>query len=177
MEQALISEYNNKYHLAHSSPFLKEPLLSELGQLALNDKAHGILNGDFVCPAGVKKHTRRFIEHLKMDSTLLHSAPNPIRISMEDSNTFWSKMTERVSSSPSTRHIGCYKAAIHNTINAKVQAEMMSLPYETGFPLPRTTNCVNVSLVKKGKGIKPSDLRTIWLMEADLNAGAKVHFV
>ena len=35
----------------------------------------------------------------------------------------------------------------------------------------------NVSLVKKGKGIKPSNLPTIWLMEADLNTGTKIHFV
>ena len=32
-------------------------------------------------------------------------------------------------------------------------------------------------LKKQGKGITPSDLRTILLMEADLNAGAKIHFV
>ena len=54
---------------------------------------------------------------------------------------------------------------------------MMSLPYEIGVPLPRTTECVNVSLMKKGKGITPGDMRTIWLMEADVNAGAKIHFV
>ena len=54
---------------------------------------------------------------------------------------------------------------------------MTSLPYELGFPLPRTTQSINVSLLKKGKGCTPSDLRTIWLMEADLNAGSKIHFV
>jgi len=31
--------------------------------------------------------------------------------------------------------------------------------------------------LKKGKGITPSDLRTIWLLEADFNAGAKIHWV
>ena len=29
----------------------------------------------------------------------------------------------------------------------------------------------------KGKGITPGDMRTIWLMEVDVNAGAKIHFV
>ena len=86
-------------------------------------------------------------------------------------------MKEKVSSSPSKRHVGTYKAAALHLTNSFIQAEMLSLPYELGIPLPRTTKCINVSLVKKGKGIKPSDLRTIWLMEADLNAGAKIHFV
>ena len=58
-----------------------------------------------------------------------------------------------------------------------VQSKFTSLPYELGFPLPRTTQCTNVSLLKKGKDIAPADLRTIWLMEADLNTGAKLHFV
>ena len=98
-------------------------------------------------------------------------------ISVQDSKDFWHKMTEKVSSSKSTRHIGTYKAACLNPVNTKIQAHMMSIPYETGVPLPRTTNCINVSLKKQGKGITPGDLRTIWLMEADFNAGAKIHFV
>ena len=68
------------------------------------------------------------------------------------------------------------KASLHPT-NSIIQAEMMSLPYKLVVPLPVTTECVNVSLMKKGKGITPGDVRTIWLMEADVNAGAKIHFV
>ena len=100
-----------------------------------------------------------------MDKAIRRLPPNPVKITVEDSNNFWKKMEEQVSSSPSTRHIGTYKADTSNKTNAMVQAEMTSIPCETGFPLSRTTNCVNVSLLKKGKGITPSDLRTIWRME------------
>ena len=86
-------------------------------------------------------------------------------------------MKKKVSSSASGRHIGTYKAAAKDPINSFIQAEMLSIPYEVGEPLPRTTKCIDVSLLKKGKGITPSDLHTIWLMEADVNAGAKIHFV
>lgn len=86
-------------------------------------------------------------------------------------------MKEKVSSSASGRHIGTYKAAAKDPYNAFIQAEMMSIPYEVGTPFPRTTNCINVSLLKKGKGITPSDLRPIWLMEADVNAGTKIQIV
>ena len=43
IEHALMQEYDNKYRLAYSSPFLQEPLLSDLGQLAINGKANQIL--------------------------------------------------------------------------------------------------------------------------------------
>ena len=57
-----------------------------------------------------------------------------------------------------------------------MQSKFTGLPYELCFPLPRTMTYINVSLLKKGKVITPADLQTIWLMEADLNTGAKLHF-
>ena len=54
---------------------------------------------------------------------------------------------------------------------------MTSLPFELGLPLHRASQCINVSLLKKGKGITPKDLRTIWLLEADFNSAAKIHRV
>ena len=177
MERALIDKYNTKYHLAHSSPFLQEPLLREFGQMTINDNAAKVVKGEYVCPPGVKNHTKIFIKHLAMDPAIRDLPVNKVQISTSECNEFWRNMKERVSSSRSTRHIGTYKAAaLHNT-NAKIQATMLSIPYETGVPLERTTNNINVSLLKKGKGIRPKDLRTIWLLEADFNAGAKIHFV
>ena len=177
LEAAMIEEYDAKYRLARSSPFINGPLAPILGPMALNENAKKIVRGEFVCPPNIEEHTKTFIEHLEMDDKIKDAPPNRVRITTEESNAFWKNMNEKVSSSPSKRHIGTYKAAALHPINAHVQAEMLSLPYETGTPLPRTTNCINVSLMKKGKGITPSDMRTIWLMEADLNAGAKIHFV
>ena len=78
IEKALIVEYDAKYRLANSSPFLKEPLLSALGPMALNANAEKIMNGSFVCPPGVKKHTRRFIQHLAKDECILDKPPNKL---------------------------------------------------------------------------------------------------
>ena len=109
---------------------------------------------------------------------IIQSRPlNPLQVTQEQSNAFWKNLKERTSSSPSQMHIGTYKAALANKVNAEIQAHLISIPYEIGYPLPRTTHCINVSLEKKGKGKTPGDLRTIWLMEADLNAGSFIHFV
>ena len=177
IEQALMKEYENKYRLAYSSPFLQEPLLSTLGQLALNENSQAILEGTFDCDINIPRHTKKFIKHLKKDKCMQNKALNPIEITTQQSANFWKNIKEKVSSSPSQMHIGTYKAALANKVNAEVQAQLLSIPYEIGHPLPRTTNCINVSLQKKGKGIAPGDLRTIWLLEADLNAGARIHFV
>ena len=177
IEIALIQEYEAKYRLSESSPFLHEPLSSMLGHMAITPSSQQILDGTFVCPPSINKHTKKFITHLQMDEKVRKRGKNRIPITLQDSLAFWKKMPEKVSSSPSQRHIGTYKATHMNSINASIQADMLSLPYEIGRPLPRTTNCVNVSLMKKGKGITPSDMRTIWLMEADLNAASKIHFV
>lgn len=112
-----------------------------------------------------------------MDDCVRQQGYNEVRISTTQSNEFWKKMKERTSSSPSQKHIGTYKAAVKNETNAYVQAQLTSIPYEIRVPLPRTISCVNVSLEKKNKGRTPADMRMIWLIEADLNAGAKVHFV
>ena len=151
LEQAMINKYEAKYRLARSSPFIHEPLASALGPMALNENAQKIVQGTFVCPPGIKKHTKRFIKHLAMDEKIINNKPNRTRITTEESNQFWKKMKEKVSSSPSKRHIDTYKAAALHPINSVVQAEMMSLPYELGVPLPRTTQCINASLMKKGE--------------------------
>ena len=172
-----MKEYEAKYRLAESSPFLDEPLLSDLGPLALNSNAEKILEGTYICPPGVDTYTEKFIHHLARPDQLHNANHNEVNITTDCLNAFWKKMNEKVVSSPSGRHIGTYKATSLHQQNAIIQSKFTSLPYELGFPLPRTTQCINVSLLKKGKGITPSDLRTIWLMEADLNSGAKLHFV
>lgn len=110
IEKALMIEYENKYRLAESSPFLEEPLLSDLGQLALNDKANGNFNGDYDCPPGVDPYAQSFIRHLARPPQLQQSIHNEVPISTQCLNLFWKNMDEKVVSLPSGRHIGTYKA-------------------------------------------------------------------
>lgn len=177
IERALIQEYEDKYHFAEASPFLKEPLLSEFGQLALNRNSERVMNGTYQCPVGVSKYTKYFIKHLARDPIMNHLPENDTIITTDQLNQFWKNMNEKTVSSPSGRHIGTHKATSTHPQHSNIQARMTSLPFELGIPLKRTSQCTNVSLLKKGKGITPSDLRTIWLLEADFNSGTKIHWV
>ena len=177
IEQALIEEYEAKYHLAEASPFLHEPLLSEFGPLALNHNVERVMQGSYVCPENTNKYVPCFIKHLARPKALQHNPNNETVISTEQLNQFWDKMDEKIVSSPSGRHIGTYKAIARHPSNSIIQTRMTSLPFESGIPLHRISQCINVSLLKKGKGITPKDLRTIWLLEADFNSAAKIHWV
>ena len=177
IEQALMQEYEAKYHLAESSPFLKAPLLHDFGQLGLTPNTDRVLNGIYECPQGTNKYTKCFIKHLARDPIMINKPDNDTVITTVQLNTFWKNMNEKIVSSPSGRHIGTYKATISHDTHASIQTRLTSLPFELGIPLHRTSQCINVSLLKKGKGITPSDLRTIWLLEADFNSGAKIHWV
>ena len=110
LETAMIDEYEAKYRLARSSPFVQEPQTSLLGPMAFNENAKKIVRGEFVCPPDIDEHTKTFIEHLAMDEVIRYNPPNRVRITTEESNAFWKKMNEKVSSSPSKRHIGTYKS-------------------------------------------------------------------
>lgn len=177
LEDALMHENEQKYRLAYSSPFMHEPPFSDFGHMTFTDNSTAVLDGTYQCPPNIHKYTKKFISHLKMDKCVRRAGVNPVKIATSQSNAFWKKMTEKTSSSPSLKHIGTYKAAAQHRLNSKIQAQLTSIPYEIGMPLPRSQQCINVSLEKKGKGKIPADMRTIWLIEADFNAGAKIHFV
>ena len=157
--------------------FLSPPLIHDFRQMALTDHADRVMNGTYDFPPGLDSYTKTFIMHLAKPTALQSLPHNDVKISTDQLNSFWQNMNEKVVSSPSGRHIGTYKATSQHHVNSIIQSKMTSLSYELGSPLSRTTKCINVSLLKKGKGCTPKDLRTIWLMEADLNAGSKLHFV
>ena len=149
--------------MAEASPFLHEPLLSE------------VMKGTYVCPLNTNKYVQCFIKHLARPAVIQKNPDNETIITTTQLNQFWNKMDEKIVSSPSGQHIGTYKATSQHPSNSDIQARMTSLPFELGLPLHRTSQCINVSLLKKGKCITPKDLRTIWLLEADFNSAAKIY--
>ena len=57
IEEALRNENEQKYSLAHSSPFLQQPLLSLLGQDSLTPTEDDILFGTFIPPPSLSSDT------------------------------------------------------------------------------------------------------------------------
>ena len=176
IQQALMTEYEQKYRLVYSTPFLQYPLRDEIGDQGLSQATEEILLGEYTPPIEIDRATETFLTHSKMHDNIINEGPNDDLITVKQCNEFWNKMKEKIQSSKSNKHVGTYKAATRNTTNSIIQARLMSIPYQTGYSLKRWQESLNVSLLKKQEKYTPEDLRTIWYMEADCNGGSKIHF-
>ena len=84
--------------------------------------------------------------------------------------------SEDLSTSPSGRHLGHYKAALDDPELCTMYATVISIPFRHGFTLHQWTSAVQVML-EKTKGCTQIDkLRVIQLVEADLNMALQIIF-
>ena len=90
-------------------------------------------------------------------------------ISPEDFSNGFKQLSEGLSSSPSGRHIGHYKAALGDIELCTMYATILSLPFKHGFTLHWWTSAVQVMLEKTKGCARIDKLRVIQLLEADLN--------
>lgn len=176
IEHSLMAEYEQKYRLVYTTPFLQYPLRAEMGEQSLTKEAEEVLLGTYQPPIKLSNATVTFLKHSKMDDRIINEGPNEDIITVQQSNEFWNTMKEKIQSSKSNKHVGTYKAATKSKTNSIVQARLMSIPYQTGYSLERWQSSLNVSLLKKQEKYTPEDLKTIWYMEADCNGGSKIHF-
>ena len=76
------------------------------------------------------------------------SSPVLDTISAEDFSKGFKRLSENLSSSPSGRHIGHYKAVIGDEELCTLYARIISIPFKHGLTLPRWTSAVQVMLEK-----------------------------
>ena len=177
IEQALCKQNKKKFTSAYSSPFLQQPLLSQIGQTATSEESQQILLGNFDPPKSLSKDTKRFIKQLKIPSKIQQKGKNDTYCDITTATAYWRKKRERTNSSMSGRHIGTYKALTYgNTTILHMINEISNYSFNIGIPLQRWTKDLDVSLLKKPNKIRPSELRTIGTLEADFNQCASLHF-
>jgi hypothetical protein len=76
---------------------------------------------------------------------------------------------ESTLSSPSSRHIGHYKAAVKDPILVNLHTIMMSLLFKVAFAPTRWTRVTNIMLEKEENNPRCHRLRKLALFELDLN--------
>lgn len=175
IEEAIRYENLSKFKLAYSSPYLRKPLISKIGQHATSKHAQKILRGSFN-QKNISSTTKSFMKYLSAPKSVLKSGPLNSHCSLDQAKRYWLKKKERTSSSLSNRHIGTYKALSKENDLLRVVHGVSTLAYETGFTLQRWTYDLDVSLLKKPGKFRPDELRTIGTLEADFNQGAAYHF-
>jgi hypothetical protein len=94
----------------------------------------------------------------------------------EDLSDGFKMLSENISSSPSGRHIGHYKAALGDQDLCTMYVTVSSIPFKHGITLHWWTSALQVML-EKTKGCAWVDkLQVIQLMEADLNMTLHIIF-
>ena len=161
---------SDRFRLTEGTPLRTEPMLSELGTLAVNTPAvEAILNGTYVIPEDTDDFTREFLLTLMDSSPVLPSNRLSCEITKEDFQLGWKKPKERTSSSISGLHYGHYMAAAKDDMLSEIHAIKTELAVTGGCPLPRWQAGLSCMLEKEPGVIKVDKLRAILLMEADFN--------
>jgi len=165
-----------QYHQANDTPFATEPLRSHYGLNGdgpgTEDMLHGTLPPAEILDA-LLPETRAILQTLANTSR----ADNlDTSISPDKFKNLYKIIPEKVSSSPSGRHIGHYKAIASDDKLAAIWASMMSIPHVAGFTPSRWKEVVDVMLEKVPGNSKIHRLRIVALQESDFNQSNRLAF-
>ena len=173
IEEACMQENEYKYRQTQQSPFMQEPLLSDIGYLGTTDACNDILAGSYNIPEGVSTYTRELIHHMRR--LPLQHAPPQAEIPTATFKSGWKKMKEATSAaSTNGLHMGHMKACAHDNFLAEFEAAMANLPYATGFSPEQWQTGITLMIRKKANVDLVTKLRTIVLTEADFNYCNKI---
>jgi len=171
VEQHLSEALALRFQLTAHSPFLTDPLRYDLGLLGTSPASQAILQGTYICPAGMDLYTQQLLSILKLPQ---QTTPVSSVLSCTDFINHWRKSKERTSSSYSGLHYGHYKASIDNPRISEFHALFTEMAFNHGYSPSHWQSSLQVLLEKKPGAIRVADLCTLGLLEADFNAGMKI---
>ena len=167
------------FHQAHPTPFCGGAELGrQLGKYSDTQVADAILGGEDLPPhltEPLMEETKRMLQTLGLPLDLAGKKVT-MEITSEGYCSMYKAVKEKISSSPSEKHVGHYKAAVKRPALAKMYADLMSLPYREGFSPQRWRVVLDVMLPKEKNNWKISRLRIIQLYESDANQSMRYIF-
>lgn len=175
--KTLLAQNVTHFSQAKDTPFVTGPLGQKLHPFEQNQFSESILQGT-VNLTGLSLNTaiHACIQEMCFPSGEDGLDPVSDLISSEDLSDEFKMLSEDISSSPSGRHIGHYKAALGDPDLCTMYATVLSIPFKHGFTLHWWTSAVQVMLEKTKGCARVDKLRVIQLMEADLNMALHIIF-
>jgi hypothetical protein len=161
-------ENKRRFHQTQHNPFMIDPLRTRVGYLGIGKGAQEILNGTFICPAGVSPHAARLIQGLKrIDGTA--KMPSHTGMPTSEYQQGWKRTREKTSAGTSTLTFGHCKAGALDPSIIEFEAAMAFIPMRHGYAYKGWRKGTDVELLKKANSFHVSKLRTIVLFEAAFN--------
>ena len=165
MENAILQENEEKFHQTEQwCPLLHGQLAIDLGLVGDGPKVPDILRGTYTCPPGTSEHTRKWIQHMKIEDEV---EQEKIVTKLSGYRSGWNRINERTASGE--LHMGHFKAGCAHKEIGWLHFAMSTIPMITGYSPARWRQGTDVMLLKAPEIYLLEKLRTIVLYEADYN--------
>jgi Reverse transcriptase (RNA-dependent DNA polymerase) len=174
---ALINRNIKHFSQAKDTPFVNGVFGQHLHPFEQNDFSESILNGEIdLSSFEINTAIQACIQTMKFAPGEDGTSPVDSRITIKDFQHGFKSIPERISSSPSGRHIGHYKAILTDMELCEIMSTLSSLPFEYGFSLQRWERVIQVVLEKVRGTPRIDKIRIIQLVEIDFNQALKKIF-
>ena len=172
IEQACQTEGLRRFTQASHTPFLQDPILTDVGLLANTPMAEAILEGTYD-PVSLhdKPILRKFIAELRRDPSLPDLETG--FLSSDAHRKGWTRMKSTTSASPFGPGFIDYIASCRHAILSEFDATMSSIPFMSGYAPLAWSKATDVMIPKKADSISVEKLRIIVLFHALFNQANK----
>ena len=156
------------------SPFMQEPLYSQLGPLAIEPAADSILLGTYQPPETLDPYTKLFIQHLATPPQVLEAGEIPLDIPLQEHQRVWKRQNHHTSCDSRNLSFAHHKAGAHDPLLSTVDIAIRSAPLLLGFSPPSWEYMTDCSIPKKAKQLQAALMRIIVLMGSLYNMNNKM---
>ena len=169
IEARLLEWQLHHYNQASSTPFATSEWYNKLNPNILNEEdVYDILRDGLPEDDRLMESSRKLFEEIS--SNLIPEMPAAtVQFTREKFQTFYKKTKEKTSSSPSGLHMGHWKAAALSTTISEVLSIIMRIAINNSYSLNRWKKVTGILLEKKSGHPTINKLRTIHIIESDLN--------
>ncbi|KAL7450165.1 hypothetical protein ACHAWC_004513 [Mediolabrus comicus] len=166
--------HNQRFYLAEEAPICRGRLKGQFGYNATTAAADRVLDGTFVFDEDYHAATDQLFQQIARIRSLVPINSVSSLIDHVSWATSWRKTNEQTSSSYSGLHFGHYKAGADSDYISNYHAAKTSLALMRGISLSRWQHGLSCMLEKKAGSRLVHKLRSILLLEADMNKANKI---
>jgi len=170
IQRRLIEWQEFHYAQASETPLAASEWYHKLNPNSINDdEIDSVLRGSST-GLPMHNHPSTKVFFATLSENILPAMPKKmLDITEQKYISFYSKVKERTSSSPSGLHMGLWKAAATSSKLSGILAEILQISLSHSYVLQRWKKVVGVLLEKKNGSPLIHKFRTIHLVESDLN--------
>jgi hypothetical protein len=162
---AIMTQNEKCFSKAFHTPFACGELKDVLGADGTTAAGDEMLRGTFEITSPISE-LKEFIQTFKKNPNIPDITPT---ITSKMFGKAFGRVHEKKATSASGRHLGHYKAIMHNPKLTELMCTMMSLPWKHGICIDRWLKVIDVMLSKDEGICRLHKLRIIQLIEADFN--------